>query len=63
MTANTYRHIGFARMVLNMFRNGNDTVDIAKHLSITEAHACNLLEIARKDQVHALEAERKAAAF
>lgn len=58
-----YAPISEARRALNMFRNGNDTVEIAKQMNIAEAHACNLLEIARKDQVHALEAERKAAAF
>lgn len=50
-----------ARMALNMFRSGNDTVDIAKAMSLSESVVCNLLQRARYEQVHALDAERKAA--
>ena len=58
---NYYSEVSRARQALNMFRNGNDTVEIAKLTGGTEAHVCSLLEIARNEQIHALEVERKAA--
>jgi hypothetical protein len=43
---------------LNLFRQGLDTIEIARQMMCTEAQALELLDAARKAQPRALAAER-----